>query len=331
MNILVTGGLGVNGAWVTRQLLEQGHRPVVFENRLDTTLVADIADKIEVVIGDILDLPAVMRAVKEHKIQRICHLAALMPSASQANPWMGFQVNAVGTVNILEAARIMDVERVVFTSSISVFTPFTGEYGYPTYRPVNEDYPKYPPFRVYGASKVASELMGFQYQQNYGLEFVTLRFSEIYAIGKKARHGPIAIYSQMIENAMLGKPTVIPRGGDEKVDMVYVKDAANSIVLACFASKLTHHEFNIGTGQGYRLEDVANAIKKLYPKAVFDIGAGLDYIGFGQMYCVYDISRAQKELGYRPQFTLEEGVRDYVAMMKRLNITPTYTPELARW
>ena len=64
MNILVTGGLGVNGAWVTRQLLEQGHRPVVFENRLDTMFVADIADKIEVVIGDILDLPAVIRTVK---------------------------------------------------------------------------------------------------------------------------------------------------------------------------------------------------------------------------------------------------------------------------
>lgn len=326
MNILVTGGLGVNGAWVTRQLLEQGHRPVVYENRMDTLLVPDIMDKIEIVIGDILDLSTVIRTVKEYSIQCICHLAALMPGASQANPWLGFQVNALGTVNILEAARIMEVERVVFTSSIGVYSPFTGEFGYPTYKPVDEDYPKYPTTMVYSAAKVASELMCFQYNRNYGLDFVILRFSEIYGIGKKTRHGPIAIYNRMIENAMLGKPTTIPHGGDEKTDMVYVKDVANSIVLSCFTRSRKHHVFNIGAGIVYKLEDVANAIRKLYPQAAFDIGPGLDYIGFGRAYCLFDISKAKAELGYHPQFTLEDGIKDYVETMEKLNIEPTYSP-----
>lgn len=326
MNILVTGGLGVNGAWVTRQLLEQGHRPVVYENRMDTLLVPDIMDKIEIVIGDILDLSTVIRTVKEYSIQCICHLAALMPGASQANPWLGFQVNAIGTVNILEAARIMEVERVVFTSSIGVYSPFTGEFGYPTYKPVDEDYPKYPTTMVYSAAKVASELMCFQYNRNYGLDFVILRFSEIYGIGKKARHGPIAIYNRMIENAMLGKPTTIPHGGDEKTDMVYVKDVANSIVLACFTRSRKHHVFNIGAGIIYKLEDVANAIRKIYPQAAFDIGPGLDYIGFGRAYCLFDISKAKAELDYHPQFTLEDGIKDYVETMEKLNIEPTYSP-----
>ncbi len=326
MNILVTGGLGVNGAWVTRQLLEQGHRPVVYENRMDTLLVPDIMDKIDIVIGDVLDLSTVIRTVKEYNIQCICHLAALMPGASQANPWLGFQVNAVGTVNILEAARIMEVERVVFTSSIGVYSPFTGEFGYPTYKPVDEDYPKYPTTMVYSAAKVASELMCFQYNRNYSLDFVILRFSEIYGIGKKVRHGPIAIYNRMIENAMLGKPTTIPHGGDEKTDMVYVKDVARSIVLACFTQSRKHHVFNIGTGMVYKLEDVANAIRKIYPQAVFDIGPGLDYIGFGRAYCLFDISKAKDELSYYPQFTLEGGIRDYVETMKKLNIEPTYAP-----
>jgi len=326
MNILITGGLGVNGAWVTRQLLEQGHRPIVYENRMDTLLVSDIKDEIEIVTGDILDLAALSRTIKEHKIKRICHLAALMPGPAQANPQLGFQINAVGTVNVLEAARIMGVERVVFTSSISVYPPFTGEYGYPSYKPVNEDYPKYPASTVYGTAKLASELMCFQYHQNYGLDFAALRFSEIYGIGKKARHGPIAIYNEMIENAMLGKPTIIPRGGDEKADMVYVKDVANSIVLACFARNLKHHVFNIGTGKAYKLEDFASAIKKIYPEAVFKIGPGLDYLGFGRAYCVFDISKAREELGYHPKFTLEEGVGDYVATMERWHIEPAYTP-----
>ena len=326
MNIMVTGGLGVNGAWVTRQLLEQGHRPVVYENRMDSLLLPDIIDKIDIVIGDIMDLATVIRTIKEYKIQRICHLAALMPGTAQANPLLGFQVNAIGTMNILEAARIMDVERVVFTSSMSAFSPFTGEYGYPTYKPVDEDYPKYPTTLVYGATKVASELMCFQYKQISGLDFVILRFCEVCAIGKKARHGPIAIYSTMIENAMLGKPTVIPRGGDEKADIVYVKDVANSIVLACFAQDLKHNVFNIGAGKGYILRDIVNAIRKIYPDASFNIGPGLDYFGLGRAYCIFDTSRAREELGFKPKFTLEESIRDYVKTMKQLNIEPTYSP-----
>ena len=113
MNIMVTGGLGVNRAWVVRQLLEHGHRPVVYDNRTDTMLIPDIMGNIDIVRGDILDLTFVIRTIKEYKIQRICHLAALMPGATQSNPWLGFQVNATGTVNILEAARIMDIDRFV--------------------------------------------------------------------------------------------------------------------------------------------------------------------------------------------------------------------------
>ena len=326
MNIMVTGGLGVNGAWVTRQLLEQGHRPIVYENRMDSLLLPDIIDKIDIVIGDIMDLPTLIRTIKEYKIQRICHLAALMPDAAQANPLLGFQVNAMGTLNILEAARIMDVERVVFTSSMSAFSPFIGDYGYPNYMPVNEDYPKYPTNMVYGATKVASELMCFQYKQNYGLDFVALRFCEVCAIGKKARHGTIAVYSTMIENAMLGKPTVLPQGGDEKADIVYVKDVAHSIVLSCFARNLKHNLFNIGAGKGYKLGDITNAIRNIYPDARFDIGPGLDYFGLGPAYCIFDTSRTRKELGFEPRFTLEEGIRDYVETMKQLKIEPTYNP-----
>ena len=330
MNILVTGGLGVSGAWVTRQLLEEGHQPVVYDNRMDTVLVPDIVDKIEIVMGDIMDLPMLVRTIKEYNVQRICHLAALMGKPVQANPWLGFQVNAVGMLNVLEAARIMDVERVVFTSSIGVFAPFTGEHGYPSYKPINEDYPKHPISRrsgIYCTAKLASELMCFHYHQSYGLDYVVLRIGLMNGIGKKARHGPVAIYGKMIENAMLGKPTTIPQGGDEKTDIVYTKDIANSVVLACFAQDLKHREFNIGTGKGYTLRDVADAIRKLYPEAVIDIGPGLDYLGFSSFeYCIFDISRAREELGYSPKFTLEQGVKDYVEMMKGLNIEPTYSP-----
>ena len=256
------------------------------------------------------------------------HLAALMPSQARANPVTGFKVNALGTVNIFEAARTMEVERVVYTSSKGALAPITGEYGYPTYKPVDENYPTYPQglLRVYGATKIAGELIGTVYAEDYGIEFIALRFATIYGIGKSARHGTIAIHTKMIENAMVGKPTKIPYGGDEKDDMLYVKDCANAIVLACFAKNVKHHIFHIGTGRGYTLHDLASSIKKIYPKAIFDIGPGQDYMSMPGAYCVMNFSRAKEELNYTPQFSLDEGVKDYTESMRQLNIQPIYRP-----
>ncbi|MFC1972456.1 NAD-dependent epimerase/dehydratase family protein [Chloroflexota bacterium] len=329
MNVLVTGGLGVIGSWVTRQLLEEGHRPVIYENRTDPLLVPDIIDDLEIVIGDILDLPTLIRTMKTYRIQCVCHLAGRLGQAAQANPWYSFQINAIGTLNVLEACRISEVERVVFTSSKAVYAIFTGEYTYPTYKPVNEDYPLYPDAKrhgIYGTAKLTSELLCLQYYQEYALNYVALRFSPLYGIGRIARHGTIAIYNKMIENAMLNKPTIIPHGGDEKTDLISVKDAANSIVLACFSQNLEHHVFNISNSQSYKLEDFANAVKAIFPDAVIEIGPGLDHVGIGPRYCVLDISRAKEELGFMPKYTLEEGIKDYIDTMKRLDIQPVYSP-----
>lgn len=331
MNVLVTGGLGVNGVWVIRQLLEMGHEPTIYDSRLDFSLAPDLIDIIEkqhIVVGDILDLATLIRTLQKNRIQRIIHLAALMPGAAQANPAVGLTVNCLGTVKVLEAARISNVERVVFTSSKAVFSPATGEYGYPEYRPIDEHYPTYPkgPIVVYGASKIASELMGTVYDNDFGVEFIGLRFATIYSIGKSSRHGSIAIHTKMIENAMVGKPTNVPHGGEEKDDMIYVKDCANAIILACFAENVQHRIFNIGSGQGYTLHDLADSIRKIYPNAIFDIGPGLDYMNMPGVYCVMDFTRAKEELGYTPAFSLKEGVKDYVDSMKRLNIEPVYRP-----
>jgi UDP-glucose 4-epimerase len=329
LNILLTGGLGVNGAWVTRQLLFEGHRPIVYENRADTVLISDIVNKLDIVAGDILDIANIVRVLKKYEVNRIIHLAALMPGEAQANPLMGFKVNALGTVSVLEAARIMEIERVVFTSSKAVLSPATGEYGYPTYKPIDESYPTYPsnsPLMVYGTTKIASEQMGINYSQDYGIEFISLRFATIYGIGKSARHGKIAIHSKMIENALVGKPTYIPYGGNERDDMLYSKDCANAIVLACFAKNVKHRIFHIGTGKVQTLGDLAESIRKVCPGAVFDIQPGLDYMDMPGVYCAMNFSRAKEEIGYTPRFDIDQGVKDYVESMRHLDIKPIYRP-----
>lgn len=321
MTILLTGGMGAIGSWVARELVELGHRPVLYDARAEFTLIPDLLGKVDVVTGDLLDLPNLVRTVLERKIERILHLAAMMPPQAQDNPYQGFQVNALGTVHVLEAARICAARRVVYTSSKGVYGPITGEHAHPTYRPLTEDYPARPN-SVYGATKLAGENMALNYVRNYGLDFVALRFGSTYGPGKLGRHGIVGLHSRMIEAAMAGQETRIPQGREQVDDMVYNADTAHAVVLACFAERLEHRAFNIATGKGSTLADLARAVKRIFPGAVIEVGPGLDYYGGGGGYSVFDVSRARDELAYSPRFTLESGVEHYVETMRRLGLQP---------
>ena len=328
MNILVTGGLGVNGCWVARKLLEMGHNPVVFDIRPDFSLVADIADSFEVVLGDVTDFAAVLRVLKDHRIERICHLAALYPDAADEDPLRGFRINATATVQILEAARIIGVDRVVFTSSLAALSPLTPEYLGPERKPINEDYPAYPTeWGVYGSTKVASELMGLNYEQLYGIKFVALRFVTIYGPGKHApRHGGLEIlWNRIMEHALMGKPMRFDQGGDEPYDMVYSRDVAHSVVLACLAPRPEHSVFHIGSGQSHTLREFVEEVKEAVPETLIEVGPGrADDLTSSDAW-IFDTSRAKTELGYEAQYPPREAVRDWLHWQDRLNleITPS--------
>ena len=323
MNILITGGLGVNGVWVTRKLLARGFRPVVFENRPDVSLVNDLADQFDLVRGDINDLAGLTRALIEHKTQRLIHMAALMPPDAQRDPLNGFRVNALGTVQVLEAARIAGVERVVFTSSRAVYGDIPeGPHSHPTYQPVAEEYASHPVI-VYDVCKVASEGMGLNYQRNFGLQFVALRFGAIYGPGKLARHGNVSIHSRIIENSLAGRPVRIARGRDQRDDMIYVDDIAEGVVLATLKDAPTYSAYNIASGEARTLEEFSDAVRAEIPTADIEIGPGLDFFDMGvNYYCCFDITRARDDLGFTPRYDFRAGVRDYIRTMQRLGLEP---------
>lgn len=326
MRILITGGKGVIGSCVARYMLEHGDDIIVYDPMPDTSLIADLLEHITVVEGDVLDLPLLLNTIKLNKVRKILHLAALIVPAAQINPYRGFQVNALGTVNVLEASRISNCERLVFTSSKSVYDEISGAHAHPTYAPITEEYPKNP-VNVYGATKLASEYMCFNYIGNYGMDVVILRFSSLYGPGRLLRHGGLAMHSVILENAMLGQPVRIPSGGDQREDVTYVRDVARAIALATHAENLGHHVFHIGTGRGVTLHDTAQVVRRLYPHADIQIGPGLDCFQVGySLYAIMDISRARAELGYEPEFNLEAGMKDYVALLDRLGIAPLFTP-----
>jgi UDP-glucose 4-epimerase len=317
MNILITGGMGVIGSMVVHRFVQEGYRPVIMARHLDKNLIHLIEDKVDIELGDVLDLPRILSIIQSHQITHIIHTAALIGELSHQNPPQSININVIGTLNILEAARFMKVQRVVYTSAKGVYGNITGEYGYPTYKPLTEDYPKNP-VRIYESAKLMSEHMGQFYQRTYGLEFVALRFSQTYGPGKTfAKWGGRAIVSKIIEEACSGKAVKIEKGGDQKNDFLYTKDAAHGLYLACTAPRVHYSAYNIGTGVGVTLRDFAEEVKRLLPEADIEIGAGLNFMEEPRS-AVFDISRAQQDLGFSPRFPLRKSVEDYVETLKGL-------------
>jgi UDP-glucose 4-epimerase len=317
MKVLITGGMGVIGSMVSRRLVQDGPRPVIMARHLDRSLIRPVEEQVDIELGDVLDLPRILSIIQSYKITHIIHTAALIGDLSHKNPPQSVNINVIGTLNILEAARFMKVQRVVYTSAKGVYGSIIGEYGHPTYKPLTEDYPKNP-VRIYESEKLMSEHMGQFYQRTYGLEFAALRFSQTYGPGKTiAKWGGRAILSEIIEGAYFGRPVKVEKGGDRRNDFIYTKDAAQGIYLACTKPEIHFSAYNIGAGVGLTPRDVADEVKRLIPEADIQIGPGLGSTDEPRA-AVYDITRAQQDLGFYPQFTLRKSVVDYIETLRGL-------------
>jgi UDP-glucose 4-epimerase len=318
MKVLITGGMGVMGAEATRKFVHEGHRPVIYARRRDERLIADVLDRVEIELGDITDAERLTEVLKKHAITHIVHAAGYVSAPSAANVPQGIFVNVMGTTNVLEAARQLGIERVVYTSAKGVYGPFLGEDGFPTYKPISEDHPKNPA-RIYDSAKLMAEHTCLYYNSAFGVDVVLLRFATTFGPGKTERHGNMGVTSQIIETPAKGLPFHHKQGGDEKDDFVYNKDSALGIYLATVAGKLEHRVFNIGSGIGQTLNDFAAVLRRKIPGADITIGPGLNFLGLPwPLAGIYDISRARNELGYEPQYDLERAIGDYLETLKQL-------------
>jgi UDP-glucose 4-epimerase len=313
MKLLVTGGTGGIGYWVIRKLVEEGVSPVVFDINPATDRLGDLIDKITLVQGDVLIPEEVLEVIKTHKISHIIHMAAFIGQSLLANPPRSVRVNCLGATNMLELARLNNIKRFVFTSSKNVFGTITGEYGPPTFKPVDENYPRIPT-SVYGASKLLIEHYLELYKKIYGMDIRAVRFSATFGPGKVQAHANarVPVADRIIVNAAQGAKTSFPTGRDMTQDWLYYKDIAQAVVKAMMAENVKSTFFNIGTGVAKSLQDIANAAKKFFPNAVIELGPGADARKDGtSTTVVFDITRAREELGYNPQFFIEEALEDY--------------------
>jgi UDP-glucose 4-epimerase len=313
--VLVTGALGAIGSWVVRRLVEQGEPVVAVDWRADFSLIPDLERDVLFVEGDILNRDWLSGLVKDHGVRRILHLAALMPPACEEDPLRGYQVNFTGALNIFEVARDQRLERVVFMSSKARYGAVTGRHTAPEFEPLTEDYQNVP-LDVYGSTKLALEEAARHFRRLYDLDLITLRLGSTYGPGKLARHGAVGLACRIVEMAFAGQPFVVPTPG-QRDDMVYNRDVAKAIVLAGFAPRTEHWQFNISGGQLVTIREFAEEAMRLCPRHQLTIDNASPNPAKPSTASLMSIARARAELGYEPDFPGVSGVAHYVEHLRQ--------------
>jgi UDP-glucose 4-epimerase len=320
MTILVTGGAGVVGSYVVRDLVARGDRPLVIDAAVPDAWRAEFGDHADVERADIRDLDGLVRLFERSRPSIVLHLAALTGAASDDEPLVMYGVNMTGTMHVLEAARRTGARRVVMASTRTVYPDFDGTpYGHPSYRPVPEDH-WLDPDRPYEVWKHAAERMGRFYARRFGLEFAAFRFAIYYAAERTVNPGgrAMGLLHAMVAHAVRGAPMAVAGGAERVMDCVYVRDLARAFVLAADAPMVRSPVYNIGAGEPVTPGRFAAAVAAAVPGARIEIGPGIDFAP--GHYCVLDIARARADLGFEPRWSLEAGVADCVARTRALGL-----------
>ena len=315
--ILITGGSGLVGAYAVGMLLDRGERPVVFDVAVNERLLGAVGvdtNKVTLIRGDMMDLPALISALRDNDCDRVIHLAAFLGEEVQRRPYSGVRLNFMGTVNVFEAARLEKVARVIFPSSGTVYLGSLGE----GLEKIDEKIPMNPP-SVYAATKASCEFMGRAYAKRYGFEFICLRYTGgLYGPSPAALKATreIAI-QQMIRAAVKGEAAKIswPYGPAE---ILYGRDAAKGTVLAVLKDSFKETLFHIGNGKMLSGHDIVNAVRKAYPGSDIALVKSDNPMPYPESRLASDFSRAKQELGYEPDYTIEKAVQDYGATLKKL-------------
>jgi UDP-glucose 4-epimerase len=268
-------------------------------------------------MSDAKDVEAI---VAGNRITHIAHLGAVLPSVSEVDPAQGVRLNVEGTANVLEAARRCGVKRVIMASSKAAYGPARGTHAAPHYVPVPETLQP-EPNTVYGITKYSSEMLGNWYAATYGTEFAALRFGATIGPGKIERHGGnFSRYSVIIEHGMAGIPVEVKKDADALCDALYNDDAARGIRLALTTARLNHSVYNIATGTGFSLRDLAEGVRRRFPQADFSITSDAPGIKPGGGNVILDASRAREDLGFEASPDVDHIVNAYVNTMALLGL-----------
>ncbi|HEX3832283.1 MAG TPA: NAD-dependent epimerase/dehydratase family protein [Solirubrobacteraceae bacterium] len=295
MRVLVTGGSGFIGSHVVDKLRARGHEPVIYDLR-PSPWHQDTAERVDTVLGSITDREALERAL--HSCDAVAHLAAVADvNDVHASPEDAERVNARGTVAVLEACRRAGVKRVLYASTIWVYSDTESD-------EVDEDTLLPPPSHLYTSTKLAGELYCKSYQELYGIDYTILRFGIPY--GPRAREA--AVIPAFVNKAFKGEPLTLSGDGMQSRRFVYVEDLADG-VAAGLDDVATNRVYNLVSDENVTIKKIAELVQEIVgnteivymPARPGDLGTK-----------IVSGERARAELGWTAATPFADGVRKYV-------------------
>jgi UDP-glucuronate 4-epimerase len=307
MRILVTGGAGFIGSHLAEKLLATGHQVVVIDDfndfydpEIKHANIAGFSNDATVCHVDLRDSDSVRTVFRREKLDAIAHLAAragVRPSIQ--HPRLYYDTNVIGTLHLLEAARVTGVERFIFASSSSV-------YGASKTVPFSEDQHLIQTLSPYGATKIAGEFLCSTYSHLYQMRVVALRYFTVYG----PRQRPDLAIHQFIRRIYAGQPIDQFGDGGTRRDYTYIDDIIQGTMGALNYSGPLYDIFNLGESQTIELKNLISAIENALGKQ-----AKINQLPeqAGDMPLTYaDISKARKLLGYNPTTKLSEGLPKFI-------------------
>ena len=312
-------GAGLVGSQVARILVERGERPVLMDPVPQPDALGEIVDlkRVTLIDGDVLRPLTLSNAIVGHGITEIVHTAAnpMLTVGAQRDPYAAIQLNIMGTVNVLEAARVHKLKRVIVSSS-NVLNHFLGGGDGdpdPSAPLAEEAFPR--PTTFYATTKQAIENLGLNYARWSGVDFGALRYGAVMGPWSgRGGGGPSNVFREAVRAALDGREGVIPAGA---MEWVYSKDAAMGTVLALKAKDLGSRIFNCTMGRLVTAEELAAAIREVIPGARTRIETPpATAVSMPNMRRVSDLSVAKDTIGFAPQFGLNEAVHDMAEWLK---------------
>jgi len=318
-SVLVTGGLGFIGGYVTRDLVDAERDVTVLARSTKPTPeiaygLRDHLGRFAVEVGSVEDLDGLVDLFNRVEPQVVVHSASNVEVASlYRDPYLAFRANAGGTVNVLEAARRTGVQRVVDMSSIGVLPKVR-------YEPIDAAHPiilprEGPGSGAYGAAKASGELFAFAFQQAFGLDVRIVRPSAVYGFGM--RDHSANYMKQFVEPAVRGEAVTLASGGRLPRDYTHVADVASLTVRVVDCPDGADRVFFAATGGPLvTAAQAAMLVAELVPGSSIEISDDMtpDDEVEASFRGVLSIENARQQLGWTPRYaSLREGVSEYIA------------------
>ncbi len=306
MAYLVTGGTGYIGSFVVRDLLKAGKEVVCLQRSGVTPTFREVVgednlSKVKVIQGDQSNMLQVFDIIQRNGIDVIVFIGFIVPPTSEEQPAYALQVNSVAFINMLEAARLFGLKRVVWTSSSNALGSVAELYK----EPVGDDTAIYRPIIVYGATKALNEFMTRHYFNKFGVDSIGFRLPLTYGVGRW--HGVFLKFIEFFRKVALNIP-VTTQNPSEIQNYVYVEDASSIIAKACDVPTTKTRVYNLTEGE-YTWRQVVETVCKLNPDAKVTIEETAEGLMTGYVLPKVDSSGVRTELGWQPKYSLEEGMR----------------------